>query len=188
MSGAVPVLGAVGTVGKAATTFAAAQQQSGAQRIASGQAAVAAQGQMVAASQEELQAQSAALDIRDQLLRVLSGQNARFAASGIVPGAGTPEVLADQAEATADRQVRMVEAQGRIDAAGRRAGAAAASIQAGARRQAARATRTIGTVSAVADLASGGYNLFNAAGTPSPPSNSGTRGRVSSAPLAPGIG
>ena len=185
MSGAVPVLAAVGTVGKAATTYAAAQQQSGAQRIASGQAGVAAQGQMIAADQDTLRAQSAVLDIRDQLLRVLSGQTARFAAGGIVPGAGTPEVLADQAEATADRQAQMVEAQGRIDAAGRRAGAAAATIQASARRQSARATRALGTMSAITGLASGGVNLFDAAAPTTP---SGTRGRVSSAPLGPGFG
>jgi hypothetical protein len=170
MAGIVPVLTAISAVGTAAMTAASAQQQAGAQRIQAGQARLAAAAAEIAAAGEEVRGQSAALDLRQQLLRTLAAQNARWASAGVALQSGTPQQLADATAAEAERQLGIIETQTRINAAAKRIGGAGAIINAGLLEDQAAATSTAGWLGGAVRLAQGGINLFDRLeGTPTRP-------------------
>jgi hypothetical protein len=161
MAGAVPILAALSAVVGAVTTVSQARQQSGTLRLQAAQSDVARRSAELAAQGEEVRGQSAALDVREQLLRTLSSQRARYAAAGVALDSGAPLTLAEETEDLADRQLSLVDSQTRINAASRRLQGASSGIRGGLLTDQADQVETLAPVSAGISLVNTGINLFD---------------------------
>jgi hypothetical protein len=166
MSAAVPFIAAAAAVASAGLTYAQAQQQAGAARVQAAQARIAGRQQQIAAEGEEVRGQSAALDLREGLLRTLSSQRARYAAAGVALGEATPANLEAATILDAERQLATLDANTRLSAAGRQLGGAGSDISAGLLSDQASSIATLAPISAAVGGARDGINLFNALDRP----------------------
>jgi hypothetical protein len=132
---------------------AGAQQTASAQRMqARVQQGQAQQGQF-AANQETLRGMQQSLAMREQLSRVLAAQNARYASAGLTLD-GTPETVANETRAVAERELALLDANTTIRREQMRTGASLLASQADATGQGADFTSWAGTIGA-------GVNLFD---------------------------
>jgi hypothetical protein len=166
IAAAAPYLATAATVAGAGLTFAQAQQQAGAARVQAAQARIAGRQQQIAAQGEEVRGQSAALDLREGLLRTLASQRARYAAAGVALGEATPATLEDATVLDAERQLAMLDANTRLSAASRRLGGAGSDISAGLLSDQASSIAALAPISAAVGGARDGINLFNALDRP----------------------
>lgn len=155
------VLAAVSTVAGAGLQIAQAQQQAGMQRIQAQQAAMQAQQGALAAEAEEQRGAAAALDTRENLLRTLAAQNARYAAAGIVLEDGTVGTVQDASARTAERELQLIRTGTTLAAEGRRFGAGGELARATALRDQASFTSAAGYAGAGISLARGGLQLLD---------------------------
>jgi hypothetical protein len=132
---------------------AGAQQTASAQRMqARVQQGQAQQGQF-AANQETLRGMQQSLAMREQLSRVLAAQNARYASAGLTLD-GTPETVANETRAVAERELALLDANTTIRREQMRTGASLLASQADATGMGADFTSWAGTIGA-------GVNLFD---------------------------
>jgi hypothetical protein len=132
---------------------AGAQQSASAQRMqARVQQGQAQQGQF-AADQEMLRGLQQNLALREQLARVLAAQNARYASAGLTLD-GTPETVADNTRAVAERELQLLDANTTIRREQLRTGASLLASQADATGMGADFTSWAGSIGA-------GVNLFD---------------------------
>jgi hypothetical protein len=129
------------------------QSSAAAQRAnAAVQRGQAAQAQF-AAEQELLRGRSAALQIRQDAARTLAAQRTRYAAAGLTLD-GTPETVADETRAMAERELGFADTNATIRAEQIRTQGNLLLSQAGFTDSGAGATGTLGTIGA-------GVNLFD---------------------------
>lgn len=107
-----------------------ARQQAVTSQVQATQAGVSAQQQELVARQEELRGQQQANQVRENMLRTLAAQNARYAAAGAVLGDGSPETVADDTRREAELQLAIGGSNATARAAAARSGAASQRIQA----------------------------------------------------------
>jgi hypothetical protein len=132
---------------------AGAQQTASAQRMqARVQQGQAQQGQF-AANQETLRGMQQSLAMREQLSRVLAAQNARYASAGLTLD-GTPETVANETRAVAERELALLDANTTIRREQMRTGASLLASQADKTGQGADFTSWAGSIGA-------GVNLFD---------------------------
>jgi len=132
---------------------AGSQQSASAQRMqARVQQGQAQQGQF-AANQETLRGMQQTLAMREQLAKVLAAQNARYASAGLTLD-GTPETVADNTRAVAERELALADANTTIRREQMRTGASLLSSQADATGMGADFTNWAGSIGA-------GVNLFD---------------------------
>jgi hypothetical protein len=99
------------------------------------------------ARQAQVQGLAEGNRVREQALRQIAAQNARFAGAGFDLGSGTPVTFADEAEAAAARDVGTVQDS--------------ATIQAGQQRMTAQALRSRGSAAAMGGVLRGGFSLLD---------------------------
>lgn len=162
MAAAVPFIAAAAAVASAGLTYAQGQQQAGAMRVQAAQARIAGRQQQIAAEGEEVRGQSAALDLREGLLRTLASQRARYAAAGVALGEATPASLEAATITDAERQLDTLAANTRLSAASRRLGGAGSDIGAGLLSDQASGIATLAPISAAVGVTRAGVNLFDA--------------------------
>lgn len=152
-AGTVAALSAASAVTSAGLGVAGAQQAANAQRMqARVQQGQAQQGQF-AADQEVLRGLQQSLAMREQLAKVLAAQNARYASGGLALE-GTPETVADNTRAVAERELALLDANTTIRREQLRTGASLLSSQADATGMGADFTSWAGSIGA-------GVNLFD---------------------------
>ena len=141
------------TLASSGLAVAGSQQAASAQRMqARVQQGQAQQGQF-AANQESLRGLQQSLAMREQLSRVLSAQNARYAGAGLALE-GTPETVADATKAVAERELALADANTTIRREQMRTGASLLASQADASGVGADYTSWAGSIGA-------GVNLFD---------------------------
>lgn len=155
------VVSAVATVAAAGSQIMQAQQQAAGQRNQAALDAVRARQQELEARGVEARGTAEALDVRENLLRTLAAQNARYAASGILLGDGTPQAVADETRADAERQLDILSTNTTIAAEGARIGAAQTQQRSLLLRDQAGFTTTAGYVGAVATAGRGAVDAYN---------------------------
>lgn len=144
------------TAATIATTFVASRNQAAAQRGAAARADFDARQELIRGQQQSQQ-------LRENLLRTLSAQRARFAGAGLATDDGTPQGLQDQAREDAERELGIVNAN--------------ATIRSGQQRSQAKAFRNAAGIAATSGALSAGLSLFDTvdsyaqrmAGTPQAP-------------------
>jgi hypothetical protein len=152
-AGTMAALTAASAATSAAIGVAGAQQSANAQRMqARVQQGQAQQGQF-AADQEMLRGLQQSLALREQLAKVLAAQNARYASAGLTLD-GTPETVADNTRAVAERELQLLDANTTIRREQLRTGASLLSSQADATGMGADFTSWAGSIGA-------GVNLFD---------------------------
>lgn len=155
IAAALPSAASVASVSAAVSAglgVAGAQQSAQAQRMqARVQQGQAQQGQF-AADQEMLRGMQQSLALREQLAKVLAAQNARYASAGLTLD-GTPETVADNTRAVAERELQLLDANTTIRREQMRTGASLLSSQADATGMGADFTSWAGSIGA-------GVNLF----------------------------
>jgi hypothetical protein len=149
------VASALATAAAAGTQMMQAQQQAAALRNQAAMDEVRARQQGLEARGASARGEAEALDVRENLLRTLAAQNARYSASGIVLGEGTAETVAEETEADANRQLEIIRTNTTLAAEGARMGAAQTQQRALLLRDQAGFTMTAGMIGAGATLAEG---------------------------------
>jgi len=165
------VVSAIGTIAAAGLQIMQSRQQSGAMQSQSVLLDRQARQQEVQARQQELVATTIeqrgeveALDTRQQLLRVLSAQNARYAASGLVLEEGTPRAVEDATREDAERELRLARFNTQAEADAARMGAQATRFGAAGTQQRARLLRADAGWTATSGLLGAGITLLEGAG------------------------
>jgi hypothetical protein len=122
----------------------------------------------VRARQQELEARSIeqrgtaeALNVRENLLRTLAAQNARYAAAGLALGDGTPQTVAEETAADAERELDIVRTNTAVAAESARMGAAQTQARAQLLRSQAGWTQTAGMIGAAATGLTGAARLLD---------------------------
>ena len=154
------IASALGSVASAGLQIMQAQQAASA---ASAQAAlmqVQARQQELSARSIEQRGQMEALNTREQLLRVLSAQNARDAAAGLVLDEGTPDAVAGEAQRDAERELDVLRTNTTLDAESARIGAAMTGQRALLLQSGTDWTRAAGFLGAAATLGEGAARWY----------------------------
>lgn len=84
-----------------------AQQQSASQAAQAQMLQLSAESNLVTAQMQRQQGEIEANRIRDQLMKTLAAQTARYAAAGIVLDGGTPATVAEETTRQADRETEI---------------------------------------------------------------------------------
>ena len=130
IGGSAGVLGTVGTLLSAGFGIVSAINQSNTLAGQAQLAQITAQSGMITAEMEILRGEQEANKIRENLMKTLSSQRARYAGAGIVLDSGTPATVAEDAMATADRETQVVETNAGMKASAARIAALNASARA----------------------------------------------------------
>lgn len=164
------IVSVVATAASAGVQIMQAQQQSRAQRNQAAMDQVRARQQELEARGLEARGTAEALDVRENLLRTLAAQNARYAASGILLGEGTPQTVAEETQSDAERQLEILRTNTTIAAEGARVGAAQTQQRALLLRDQAGFTATAGYAGAAATAGRAALDTYNRwPGTTTPP-------------------
>jgi len=129
--------------GGLALTSAASQIVSGRQQAASQQ--LQAQQALIQGRSEQLRGEESVNQVREQMLKTLAAQNARYGAAGVVLDDGTPTTMANATTYEADRQTRIL--RGNASMAGTQATQRSLLLQ-----DQAEATQTAGVIGAAGSL------------------------------------
>jgi hypothetical protein len=170
------LVSAIGTAAAAGLQVMQAQQQAGAMRNQAALLSIQARQQELSARSIEQRGQMEALNTRDQLLRVLAAQNARYAAGGLALDDGTPATVAEQTARDAERQLQVMATSTELDAASARIGAAGTQQRARLLADQAGWTSTAGWLGAAATAGRGAVDWWaRQPGTVVPPPGGGQR-------------
>jgi len=119
-SGAGAVLGTIGTLASAGFSIVSALNQSQTMNAQAELARISAQSGMITAEMELVKGQQQANQIRENMLKTMASQNARYASAGIVLDSGTPATLSEVTQAEADRETAVVTTNAGMRAASQR--------------------------------------------------------------------
>jgi len=170
-------LSALGSIASAGLQVMQAQQQAGAMRNQAALLSIQARQQELSARSIEQRGEMEALNTREQLLRVLAAQNARYAAGGLVLDDGTPATVAEQTARDAERQLQVMATSTALDAASARIGAAGTQQRVRLLADQAGWTSTAGWLGAAATAGRGVADWWaRQPGTVVPPPGGGQRG------------
>ena len=170
------VVSAIGTAAAAGLQLMQAQQQAAAMRGQAALLGVQARQQELSARSIEQRGQIEALNTREQLLRVLAAQDARYAAAGLALDDGTPATVAEQTARDAERQLQVMATSTALDAASARIGAAMTGQRALLLADQAGWTSTAGWLGAAATASRGLVDWWaRQPGTVVPPARGGQR-------------
>jgi hypothetical protein len=152
-SAVAPYAGIASALASAGLTVMGSQQQAATARLQAGQQASQAAQADFAARQEVLRGQAQANQVRQALLQTLAAQNARYSAAGLALE-GTPETVANETIAQAERELGMATTNATIRSEQSRMQASLLRDSADWTRQGASFTETAGAIGA-------GVNLFD---------------------------
>ncbi|MBR0678172.1 hypothetical protein GXW77_18530 [Roseomonas alkaliterrae] len=155
------IASAIAAAATAGSQIMQAQQQGTAQRNQAALDQIRARQQELEARGVEARGTAEALDVRENLLRTLAAQNARYAASGLMLEDGTPGAVAEETRADAERQLDILRTNTTIAAESARIGAAQTQQRALLLRDQAGFTTTAGYVGAAATAARAGLDAYN---------------------------
>lgn len=155
------IIGALASVASAGVQVLRAQQEASAARAQAALMQVQARQGEVQAQAEELRGQQAALDTRERLLRVLAAQNARYLAAGLAIGEGTPEAVAEDSAAAAERELDIIRTDTVLRAETARIGAATAREMSRVQASAGRVSLLAGAGGALATLGEGAARAYD---------------------------
>lgn len=170
------VVSAIGTAAAAGLQIMQAQQQAGAMRNQAALLGIQARQQELSARSIEQRGEMEALNTREQLLRVLAAQNARYAAGGLALEDGTPATVEEQTARDAERQLQVMATSTALDAASARIGGAGTAQRALLLADQAGWTSTAGWLGAAATAGRGAADWWaRQPGTVVPPAGGGQR-------------
>jgi len=170
------IVSAVASAAAAGLQLMQAQQQAGAMRNQAALLGIQARQQELSARSIEQRGEMEALNTREQLLRVLAAQNARYAAGGLALEDGTPATVAEQTARDAERQLQVMATSTALDAASARMGAAGTAQRALLLADQAGWTSTAGWLGAAATAGRGVADWWaRHPGTVVPPAGGGQR-------------
>ena len=170
------VVSAIGTAAATGLQLMQAQQQAAAMRGQAALLGIQSRQQELSARSIEQRGQIEALNTREQLLRVLAAQDARYAAGGLALDDGTPETVAEQTARDAERQLQVMATNTALDAASARIGAAMTGQRALLLADQAGWTSTAGWLGAAATASRGLVDWWaRQPGTVVPPARGGQR-------------
>ena len=119
-AGASTVIGTIGTLASTGIGIISALNQSNTMQAQADLARISGQSGMITAEMELVKGQQQANQIRENLLKTLASQNARYASSGIVLDSGTPATVSDVTSDQADRETTVVTTNAGMKAATQR--------------------------------------------------------------------
>lgn len=161
MAEVAAVVGTIASIASAGVQLLRAQQEAAAARTQAALMRVQSQQMQLAARAEELRGQHAALDARERLLRTLAAQNARYLAAGVALGEGTPETVAEESTAAAERELELIRTETTLRAESARVGAANVMGAANAQAASGRTSLLMGVAAAGATVAEGGARAWD---------------------------
>lgn len=152
LASAAPYVSTAAGLASVGGTVLSATQRAAALRTQAGNTALAADQAQVAAQAQELAGRADALRIRQQLVRTLATQTARYGAAGVSLDSGAPQTVADASAAEADLNLAIVQGNAGIASADQRLRAIALAGQSSSLDTQAGVTTLTGGIAAGASL------------------------------------